>query len=258
MFSISKRKKFIISSLFLSVGLFAIQNNWLPNRYLAITAVSLLSIPLVLWSLKEALKGPVWLFSWFLPMLFTAGVGFFYFLLPGSFYTIVPVIILYFLGMYVLFLSENIFSVASIRTIQLARSASAVSFLLSLFISFLLYDIVYSFRFPFYINMFLVYLISFMVFFHWCWTINLEEKISKKIIVYSLVFSLGLSQVAGAISFWPMTVVVSSILLTSIMYVILGLSQADLSSRLFPKTIKEYLMIGLAVIIILLTYTSWG
>jgi hypothetical protein len=258
MIFLTKRRKFIISSLVLSIGLFAIQKEWLPNRYLAISAISLLSIPLVLWSLKEALKGPVWLFSWFLPMLFTAGVGFFYFLLPGSFYTIIPVIILYFLGMYILFLSENIFSVASIRTIQLFRSASAVSFLLSLFVSFLLYDIVYSFRFPFYINMGLIYLISFMIFLHWCWSINLEEKVSKKIVVYSLVFSLGLSQIAGAISFWPMTVVASSILLTSIVYVVLGLSQADLSSRLFSKTIKEYLMIGGAVIIILLSYTTWG
>jgi hypothetical protein len=49
-----------------------------------------------------------------------------------------------------------------------------------------------------------------------------------------------------------------SIFLTSAVYVSLGLAQAQLNDRLFSKTIKEYLVVGLAVFVILLYFTNWG
>lgn len=255
---LTKRRKFILSSSLLSLGLLSIQMELLPNRYLAIIGLSLLTIPLILWSLKDAVRGPIWFLSWMLPLLFTSGVGFFYFLLPNSFYTSIPVIVFYFLGMYALFLTENIFSVAAIRTIQLYRSSSAVNFLMTLLISFLLYDTILSFRLPFYSTSALVFLISFFFFLHNFWTVNLNEKISLKILIYSIIFSFGVGQTAIAISFWPVTISMGSIFLTSIVYVALGISQAKLNDRLFPKTIREYLSVGLLVFIILIIYTSWG
>lgn len=255
---LTKRKKFIISSFLLSVGLFFIQSGGLPNRYLAIFILSLLTIPLTLWSLKEALKGPIWIVSWILPLTFTAGIGLFYFLLPGTFFTTLPIILLYFIGLYALFLSENIFSVAAIRTIQLFRSAWAVSFLLTLLISFLLYDTILSFRLPFYFNFVLVFLCSFLIFLHGCWSVNLDEKISGKIFLYTIMLSLGMGQIALILSFWPTGITLSSLFLTSIVYVSLGLTEAKLSDRLFKKTIWEYLLVGLAVFFVILFYTVWG
>lgn len=258
MFRLTKRRKFIISSLFLSLGLASIQLEFISNRYISIVVLSLLTIPLVFWSLKESLKGSIWLTSWIIPALFTVGVGMFYFLLPGSWFIIVPVILIYFFGMYALFLSENIFSVAAIRTIQLFRSASAVSFLLTLLTAFLLYDTIWSFRLPFYLNGFFVFLASFLLFLHGCWTVNLEEKITKNILIYSLILSIGLGELAIVISFWPVTVSLSSLFLTSIIYVALGLGQANLNNRLFAKTVKEYLVVFGMVFLILVLYTSWG
>lgn len=258
MLRLTKRRKFIISSLLLSLGLVAIQLGLISNRYISIAVLSLLTIPLVFWSLWESLKGSIWLTAWIVPALFTAGVGMFYFLLPGSWLIIVPVILIYFFGMYALFLSENIFSVAAIRTIQLFRSASAVSFLLTLLTAFLLYDTIWSFRSPFYLNGLLVFLTSFLLFLHGCWTVNLEEKITPKIVIYSLILSVGIGELAIIISFWPVTVSLASLFLTSIMYVALGLSQANLSDRLFIKTVKEYLIVFGIVLLILVLYTSWG
>lgn len=258
MIRLTKRRKFILCSLVLSLGLFSIQLGWISNRYLAIIFLSLLVIPLVLWSLKEALAGPIWFISWILPLLFTAGVGFFYFLLPSSLYTSIPVIIIFFLGMYSLFLSENIFSVAAIRTIQLYRSSMAVSFLLILVISFLLFDTVLSFRLPFFINGLSVFLISLFLFLHGCWVVNLDEKISKDTWRYSLILSLGIGEMASAISFWPVQLTLAAVFLTAFVYVSLGLVQAQLSDRLFKSTVREYIFVGIAVFLVLLFYTSWG
>lgn len=258
MFKLTKRRKFILSSIILTLGLSYVRFGEVPNRYQAIGVLSLLAIPLTLWSLKEALKGAVWLVSWILLLSFTAGVGFFYFLLPGSLLTAIPIIILYFLGTYALFLSENIFSVAALRTIQLFRAAWAVSFLLTLLTSFLLFDTVLSFRLPFYQNFLLIMSISFLIFLHGFWSINLEEKVSQKVLLYSFVWSLGIGQMALILSFWPATIVLFSLFLTALVYVALGLTQAKFSERMFRKTVREYLTVGLAVFLVLLLYTSWG
>lgn len=255
---LTKRRKFIFSALLLTAGFTFIQLAAFTNRYTAIFVLSLLTIPLTLWSLREALRGPIWLASWILPMFFTAGVGLFYFLLPGSLLTAIPVILIYFVGMYVLFLSENIFAVAAIRTIQLFRSASAVGFLLTLITSFLLYDTVFSFRLPFYQNGLLVLLISFFLFLHGTWAVNLEERISGQILFYSFLLALAMGEIALVLSFWPTAITLGSLFLTSLVYVSLGIVQAKLSDRLFKKTVKEYLTVGLLVLVVLLAYTNWG
>lgn len=255
---LTKRRKFILSSFLLTAGLCFIQFGEIANRYGAIALLSLLTIPFTLWSIKEALKGPIWLMSWILPLFFTAGVGLFYFLLPGSILTAIPIVVVYFLGMYAILLSENIFAVAAIRTIQLFRSASAVAFLLTLFTAFLVYDTIFSFRLPFYFNGLLVFLTSFFLFLHGIWQVNLEETISSKVLLYSLFLSLGMGELAIVLSFWPTAITLGSLFLTSLVYVSLGTVQAKLSERLFRRTVKEYLTVGLIVLIILLSYTSWG
>jgi hypothetical protein len=59
-------------------------------------------------------------------------------------------------------------------------------------------------------------------------------------------------------SFWPTAITLGSLFLTSLVYVSLGIVQAKLSDRLFKKTVQEYLTVGLVVLLILLSYTSWG
>lgn len=255
---LTKRRKFILSSLLLTAGLTLIQLGITPHRYEAIFSLSLLTIPLTFWSLREALHGPIWFTSWILPLAFTVGVGIFYFLLPGTLASAVPIIIIYLIGMYALFLSENIFAVAAIRTIQLFHSALAVGFLMTLITSFFLYDTVFSFRLPFYLNAILVFSISFFLFLHGTWSVNLEEKITPTILLYSLFISLGMGEIALILSFWPTTITLGSLFLTSLVYVSLGIVQAKLSDRLFRRTINEYLAVGLIVLLVLLTYSTWG
>jgi hypothetical protein len=256
--TITKRQRFVISTLILSAGLLTVQLANISWRYQAIAILAVLTYFLSAWSLHEGLAGIEWLTVLILPTLFTTGVGLFYFLIPARWLTRLPVIVLYSLGFYALMLTENIFSVAAIRTIQLLRSAQAVGFLLTLATSFFLFDTVLSYRFGPWLNFFLVFLISFLLVLQGLWCVSLEEKISRKIWLYTAVLSLVLAEFGLAFSFWPVNVAVGSLALTTVGYITLGLAQHQLSERLFPKTIKEYLLSGILVLLIIFLTTRWG
>jgi len=255
---LTKRRKFVLSSFLLSVGLFWFTRISLEAKYWAIGGLSLLAGILTFWSLKES---AFYLARWMtpiLPVFFTAGIGMFYFLLPSTFLAIIPVLIIYFLGMYAIFLTENIFSVSALRTINLFRSASAVGFLLTLFTSFFLNNTIISLKLFFWQNFLAVFLLSFPLCLNSLWSVNLEEKLSWDLFISSLTIAIFLGELAAIISFWPVTVTVGSIFLTGCLYVLLGLAQIYRSGRLFKKTVFEYLMVGLIVFLIMFFYTPWG
>ncbi|OGV89952.1 hypothetical protein A2Z41_02885 [Microgenomates group bacterium RBG_19FT_COMBO_39_10] len=255
---ISKRQRFIISAFLLSIGLLAIQFANISWRYQAIFGLTVLTYILSAWSLKEGLSGIEWLTVLILPTLFTSGVGLFYFLLPSSWLARLPIAVLYGLGLYALLLTENIFAVAAIRNIQLLRAAHAVGFLLTLLTGFFLYNTILSFRFSFWLNFVLVFIASLPLLIQGLWSINLEEKISQQIWFYSVALSLIIAEGALALSFWPVTVSASSLALITIMYVVLGLTQHQLSQRLFKRTINEYLLVGIVVLAVIILTTQWG
>lgn len=255
----SKRKRFIVTSLILSAGLLVIANLVdLSLRYLGIGFLSLLTVGLTIWSLKEALEGIEWLIIPILPVFFTLSVSLFHFLLPPSFVTLVIVILSFAFGIYVLFLTENIFSVAAIHNIALFRAASSVAFLLTLVTAFFLFDVIFSFRLALWLNAGLVFLTSLGLFLQSLWSVKLEKVLDQKTCFYSIVLALVLGQFAFALSFWPVSVVLASLFLTAVAYVLLGLSQAHLTGRLFRKTVREYLLVGIGVFFTLILTTRWG
>lgn len=256
--AITKRQKFILTAALLSTGLLLIEVTNISWRYLAISLLALTTYLLSAWSLKEGLKGIEWLVVLILPTLFTAGVGLFYFLISASWLTKLPVILLYALGIYTLLLTENIFSVAAIRTIQLLRSAQAVGFLLTIVAAFFLYDTILAFRLDPWFNSLLVALVSLPLVVQGLWCVGLEERISRRAWIDSLGLSLALGEMALAFSFWPLTVAVGSLGLTTALYVLLGLNQHSLHERLFRKTINEYVGVGIAVLLVLVLTTKWG
>lgn len=254
----SKRQKFIISSLVLAGGLLVIQTLEPEFRYQAIFALTLVSALLTLWSLREALSGIRFLTTALLPTLFTAGVGLFYFLLPSNIFSQLPVIVLYAVGIYALLLTENIFSVAAIRTIQLLRAAHAVGFLLTLLTAFFLFDTIFSFRLSGWWNSLAVFGVSLPLFLQGLWSVNLEEKLTRRILDYTIFLSLVTGELAFIISFFPITIAMASLFLTTTIYVTLGLIQAEFQERLFKQTIYEYLAVGIVVLLVMLITSKWG
>lgn len=254
----TKRQKFIFTSFFLSLGLLVIQVANVPWRYQSIALLTLLTPILSAWSLKDALSGIKWLTTLILPTLFTAGVGLFYFLLPSTLLARLPVAGFYALGLYALLLTENIFSVAAIRTIQLLRAAHAVGFLLTLLTAFFLYDTIFSFRLHPWWNGLLVMLISWPLFLQGLWSVNLEDKLTRRILIYTGTLGVLTGELAFAISFWPVTVAMGSLFLTTVCYATLGLVQAHFQERLFRQTLYEYLGVGIIVLLTMIFTTHWG
>lgn len=254
----SKRKRFLITSFILSLGFISFQLLDNQYRFYTIGFLALLTIFLFYFSLKEGLKKDMTLATLVLPTFFTLGVGIFWFLLPANFFARLPVVVFFAIGIYVLCLTMNIFTVAAIRTIALLRAARGVSFVLSLITSFLIYDAIISFKYPIYFLVPLVFLFSLPIFFQGFWTSSLEKEFEKSILNLSLFSSLIVAEVSLMLFFWPVTVVVGSLCLTVVVYMLLGLGQAKIETRLFYQTIREYLLVGILVFIAMFLSTHWG
>jgi len=254
---VTKRRKFLITSFILSLGFLGIQ--FLDNQYkiFAIFALSIITSLLFLWSLWEGLGKNSTLLTLILPAAFTGGVGVFWFLLPSNIFARLPMIVFYGLGIYALSLTMNVFTVSAVRTIALLRAARGVGFVLTLVTLFLIYNAILSLKIPFWGNALLITALSFPIFLQGFWTIPLDKKISKDILIPSLVSSLVVGEIAVSLFFWPTTLVVGSIFLTVAVYVLLGLGQAKLEQRLFTQTVKEYLLVGILVFMGMFIATQW-
>lgn len=80
----------------------------------------------------------------------------------------------------------------------------------------------------------------------------------RELVSMSLVSSAIVAEISVIMFFWPVTVVVGSLFLTSAVYMLLGLGQTKLEDRLFPNVIREYLTVGLIVFIGMFLATRWG
>ena len=254
----SKRTRFAITSLILSLGFIGIQFLNDQNRFWAIGILGLLTFALFFWSLFENLGKNMTLLTLVLPVMFTLGVGFFWFLLPTNIFARIPVILFYGIGTYVLCLTANIYSVASVKTIALLRAARGVGFVLTLLTSFLIFDAIISIRTEPYILIPSVFALSFPLFFQGFWPMVLEKKYGKDLLALSLISSLATAELSAVLYFWPVTIVVGSLFLTAAFYMLLGLGQAKLEGRLFSSTIREHLLVGILVFIAMIISTHWG
>jgi len=255
----SKRQKFVFASLLLSLGLLSTQLVTIefPWRYLAILGFFVVSYIVSAWALFDDLKGLEWLTIVPYPGIYAVSVSLFYFLLPEAMLSRVVIFLLFGMGMYALYLTSNIYSVAAIRTIQLLRAAHAVGFLMSLISGLFFYNSIFSFKWPFFVNSVLVFIVSFPIVLNGLWSVNLEPFLSRKIIIYTITVSFVLAEIAAAISFWPATVWISSLTLVTGLYVFLGLLQHHLQERLFRSTFREYLYMGVGVLMIMIILTPW-
>jgi hypothetical protein len=254
----SKRRRFLITSFILSLGFMGIQLLTDQNRFWAIGLLGLLTTLLFAWSLIGSIGKNMSLLTLVLPTIYTLGVGVFWFLLPANIYDRIPIVIVYGIGIYALCLTANIFSVAAIRTIALFRAARGVGFVLTLFTSFLVFDAIISLRVGLLFLLPLVFVISFPLYLQGFWTVTLETKFSKDLFWVSLVSTLVTLEIATMLYFWPVTVVVGSLLLTATFYMLLGLGQARLEDRLFSSIVREHLIVGGIIFVFMFFATHWG
>lgn len=254
---LTKRKEFVLVTVLLTIGFVITQLVDTGLHFFVLSGLTLASFVLSALTLREGLKGIKWFTLLLLPPFFTASLGLFYFLLPVRWLTRLPIAILYALGLYAILLVENIYNVAVSRSIQLLRVAHAVGFLITLATLFFLFNIIFSFRFPAYINFISMLFILFPLVFQVLWAIELTERVEKRLVYFSIFSSLMVAQIAFVISFWPLTPILASLFLTSICYTFIGIGQHHFAERLFQKNIMEYVRVFVIIFILILLTTRY-
>lgn len=254
--SLNKRERFIFSVIILSLGLFIAEHLLGKSGIFTIFTISFLTDLLLFLSLYYDLKKNSSLQIFILPFFFSLSFGLFYFLVPARYLTRIFTTTLYAVGLYSLFLSENIFIVSSIRTIALLQSARTVSFVITLISYFFLTNVLFSLHIQFVPFLILFFLFSFPLIVHSIWTHTLEKNLLQNI-YWPLILTLVLLETASILWFWPSTPTVLAIFLTGVFYTTVGLSQIWFEKRLFKSVMWEYIWVSSIVLMTLLLFTSW-
>lgn len=260
-FNPTKRHKIVTTSLILGVAfiLTTISSNIFYKRYYVIVIFGLISYVLSLWALWEGINKTKMITVLTLPTLFCLGAASFYFVLNPDYIrwlTRAPAAIIFSVLFYLILLSQNVFNVASLRTIPLYRAASTTSLIFTMFTAILTFSVIYTLRLEFYLNSLFVAVLSFILSISILWNVEMG-RIKDKIIIYCFAVSLLVGELALALSFWPILPLLWSVSLSIYLYCLLGLLHHYLKDRLTGRLIWEYGTIGFLVLFFLIIVTSW-
>lgn len=271
----SKRSRFFAVALFLGVLLWGTGLFGVEKRLALVLSVSGIAYVLSAWVLFEDLKGWEWITLLVLPVLFSLGSGLFVNLLPPAIPSMFGLnfqietslflggvvrflfMVVYVFGMYAVLLTENIFSVASIRTIQLFRAARSVSFILALVVSLFFYTVAFSLKLPFYVIGPIVGVISLLLSFESLWSVDLKTEHLDDVYRLSLAIGWLMTLFGSVISFWPITPFMGGLVLTSCFYALLGILEQRLVNKMTAVNYLEFVIFNLIIVLIAFFTTSW-
>lgn len=258
----SKRLKFVLSSLLLSILFFVIMG--LPYEWQHfVIGVSSLWLVFTYWLALGLLAYKDWklkILLAFLPLVFFVGFCLFVILLPFSVPLALFLSALFLVVNYIIFLVENIFLVAvGYKTVPLYRAAYTVALIVILVSSFFLFNSIFSFNLGFWQNGLLIWMASMLIFGYlfWAITIELPDDGKNKSLSFIWVPALVLGQMATVFSFWPIGIFRRSIFLVSFIYVMATLIQADIKERLFVKVWKGMLWVFVALLLGIVSVGGW-
>lgn len=253
---LTKRQRFVTGVIILSVSLFLVEHFLTSLGIYFVVFLSFLTDVFLYWALKKEFKENFSPQILILPFAFTLAFGLFYFSLPPRLLVQSFLTVLYAVGLYSAYLSQNIFTVSAVRTIALLSSARTVSFVLSIFIYAFFTNTIFSSQLSFFIILPLIFSYSFFLIIHSLWTYTLEKKIKNEII-WSAFLSITLTEMSFLLWFWPSKPLVISLFLTGFFYIIVGLSHLWFEKRLFKSVLWEYIWVAVFVFIVLVFFTSW-
>jgi len=252
---LTKRQKFIIGVLVLSLGLFVAEHILGKSGISIILVLSVLTIIFLYYALRQDLEDNFGPQVFILPFFYSLSVGLFYLLVPARFLTRVGMASLYAFGLYSLFLSQNIFTVSSIRTIALLSGARTVSLVLTLLSYFFISNVVFSFHINIFITLLLIFIYSFPMILQSIWIHTLDKNPLAQIF-WVLSLSVCLVEVSIFLWFRPSSPTVSALFLTAMFYVLVGLTQAWFEKRLFRSVILEYVWVTIISFIFLVFFAN--
>jgi hypothetical protein len=225
----------------------------LPAAILAIATDLLLLL-----ILRKDVKGTFFAPILVLPFFFTLAFPFFYTLVPTRLLSRLIITLIYVFGLYSLFLTQNIFAVSGIRTINLLRSARIVAFIITLLVFYFLVNFIFSLRLPVLLTPLAILPLSFLMNIQSLWTYSLDTTQIKEIALFSAAIAFCILQLSFVLILWPVNASVYSLFLTGIFYTYSGLCHAWLERRLFKGILWEYVWVGFISMLFLVIFSKWG
>lgn len=262
--NISKRWRYLISTVILGGGLYLFLSLPVESRYLGIILELILVVFCFWFGLGIIFEGNIHnkLMTSILPALLTLGYSLFVVLLPSNLISLLIYTIVFGVMIYLLFLVENVFLVAiGYKTVPLYRAAYTVSLILVLLTAFFLFDSMLSFKLPFWGNSLLALFMTMLMFLYQFWAIAIDlpdDGKGKGKWVYILVAAWIVGQMALVFSFWPVGIFKGSVYLVSIIYLLSGLFQADIKERLFKGVVTGYSLTGISILLAIILMNTWG
>lgn len=255
---LTKRQKFVLIVIFFSFGGFL--SEYLSGLSLISYSLisSFLSVVLLYLTLKSDIRGTFYYPILILPFFYTLSFTLFYPLIPARLLTKFLLTFLYAFGLYSLLLTQNIFAVSTIRTINLLRSARIVSFIITIIVIFFLFNIIFSLRLPIYFSPIVIFTITLLLNFQSLWTYSLSREFIGEILFLSAIVSLSITELSLVLNVWPVDASIYSIFLTGIFYAYSGVVHAWVEKRLFRNILWEYIWVGFLSILILIFFSKWG
>lgn len=254
---IDKRQRFIFATLILSFLLFTSTFLSFTNALYFLGIIIIAVYIFTFFSVLEGINGAEWLMLFIVPICFTIAFNLFFFLLPGRWLTRIPFIIIYAISIYAIMLSQNIFNVGEMKNLQLYKAAFSVNFLYVILGSFLIFNLIFSFKLNLIFNFLLVFILSIPLIMHFYWSINPKTRIEKHVFDYTLITSLILAESALVYSFIPIKANILSLFLTTEIYSVSGLIHAYIEDRLFKERIQEYIFVLVFIFIMTLFTITW-
>lgn len=254
--NITKRQKFAVGVMSLSILLFISELLLGKQAIYIVLFLSVLADLFLLWALRNDLRDNFSLQIFILPFLFTISFGLFYLLVPARFLARIFMTSLYAVGIYSLFLSQNIFVVSSIRTIALLSSARTVSFVITLISFFFLTNVIFTLHLNVILTILFLAIFSLPLILQSIWTYTLDRGI-KEDFVWGLLLTLCLSEITLLLWFWPSNPTMIALFLAGFFYIIVGLSHVWFEKRLFKGVLWEYIWVAVVVFTVLVAFTSW-
>lgn len=254
-FNISKRQKFIISVLILSLMLFFSEQLLGRGGIYVAFILALITGLFLFWAERDDLRGNFSPQIFILPLFYTLACALFFFLVPARFLTRIGMTSIYALGLYSLLLSENIFIVSSTRTIALLSSARTVSFIVTLLSYFFMANVVFALHLNILLTLLLVFVFTFLLVMHSVWSHTLEGNIRFHL-EWVLLISICITEIAFALWFWTAAPTMIGLFLTGLFYMLVGISQVWLDRRLFKSVMWEYIWVAVIVFLVFVTFSS--
>lgn len=257
-FILSKRQLFVLSVVVLTAGLFL--SEFVSGVYLFLFSffLSFATAALFYLAAREGFNVKFSYPVFILPFLYTLSFTLFYPLLPARILTRVAVTTIYAFGLYSLFLTQNIFTVSAVRTINLLRSARIVSFVITIVVLFVIANVIFAQRMPLYLEVLSIFGVVFALNLQSLWTYSLAKDFARQMLPIAALISFSIAELALALSVWPINAAIFSIFITGMFYAYSGLAHAWIEKRLFRNVLWEYVWVGFLAVLILIFFASWG